>query len=121
MVIGSLEQALLIIPRDLAEVLHEMGRRVRIGGKLRAELLDLLRHIAHLASQRAADPLRQFVMIHLDRPEQRIGLAGVRRWLPQDRGDYAPLVFGSDRRVASMAEWKAHRSRFRNPPAATVI
>src|SRR6185369_8739494 len=104
MVVRSLKHAVLIVLRNLAEVLHEMSRRVRIGGELSPKLRYLLRHISHLASQRLADALGELVVIHLARPEQRIGLAGVRPRLTQDGGNHAPLVFGGNRRMASAAK-----------------
>ncbi|WP_426440621.1 hypothetical protein [Bradyrhizobium genosp. P] len=41
----SLEQAILIVLRDFAQVLHQMSGRVRIVGELRARILYRLRRI----------------------------------------------------------------------------
>src|SRR5215470_19632245 len=87
-VVCPLEQSILIILRNLAQMLHEMGWSVRVIGELCPEFRYFLRQVGHLAPQWFADPLCELIVIHLHWSEQGIGFAGVRTRVLHNRRNH---------------------------------
>src|SRR5258708_23539462 len=72
--------------------------------QLAPEVRDPDRVVYHLAAKRLAHCFRDAMLIHFDRTEEPVGLAGMRNGVRQDRRNHAGLVLGGDRRVTRIAE-----------------
>src|SRR5271154_192023 len=102
-IVRSGKQALLKVQRDGAKMLKGLlGQSVLL--QLADEILDLDGPVDYLATERIADRFRDSVPVHLYRPEEVVGLAGMRSWFRQDCGDHAGLVLRCDWGVTPVAE-----------------
>src|SRR5262249_23937415 len=107
-VVRASEDAILVVDRDLSEMLEQEGilaARIlpaRLQGP--AELLEVpLLVLDVLAEQQAQDPRGLLVRV-FDRAEEGIDLSLVGSGVLQDAGDDAALVLGGDRGVLAGAE-----------------
>ena len=73
---------------------------------------DVCGFVAYGPSQRFGDGVGDLVVIHLDRAEQWVNLAGVVVGVLQDRRDHPALIFCGDRGVASVAEGEPQYALF---------
>src|SRR5271170_8457873 len=102
-VVVAREDSVLVVDGDVAQVLRqELGKT--LGFDACDPRWDFYGLVAHGPSQRFGDGVGDLVVIHLDRAEQWVNLAGVLVGVLQDRRDHPSLVFSGDRGVASVAE-----------------
>ncbi len=72
--------------------------------QLAPEVRDPDRLVDPLAAKRLAHRFRDAMLIHFDRTEEPVGLAGMLSGVRQDRRNHAGLVLGGDWRVTRIAE-----------------
>src|SRR5260221_7040792 len=108
-VVRALEDAVLVVDGDVAQVLDQVGRRPQ-GSQPVRELLDadgLIRDgDPECSRSRLGDP----VVVHLDRAVPRIDLAGVWLRLLEDGGDHVRLTNRGDGSVSAVSEGKAEHA-----------
>jgi hypothetical protein len=104
-VVGAGEHTVLIILRDVAEVLHQK-RCGALSGQRRREGRDVDGFVSGRDAQRLSDFLRDLIVVEFLGPDQGIDLAVVRIGVLQNRGDDVGLVAADDGCVAAVAERK---------------
>lgn len=108
-VVRALEDAVLVVDGDIAQVLDQMGRLAQ-GSQPVRELLDADGFIRDGDPECSRNRLGDPVVVHLNRAVQRIGLAIVRLWLLEDGGDHVRLINPGDGSVTAVSERKAEHA-----------
>src|ERR1700722_11565703 len=113
-VVVAREDSVLVVDGDVAQMLRQ-----ELGKALGFDAFDPRRDVgglvAHGPSQRFGDGVGDLVVVHLDRAEQWVNLAGVVVGVLKDRRDHPSLVFGRDRGVAPVAEGEPQHALLADP------
>src|ERR1700761_232303 len=102
-VVVAREDSGLVVDGDLAQMLRQELWKT-LGFDPFDPRRDVYGLVAHGPFQRFGNGVGDLVVVHLDRPEQWVNLAGVVVGALQDRRDHPALVFCRDRGVAPVTE-----------------